>query len=162
MLPRLLAALEFRSNNRAYRPVTYALTLLERYADRDRVRCYDPAEHVPLDGVMPAAWRDAVLDDDGRVQRVPYELCALGALRDAIRRRAIWVVGARRWRNPESDLPVDFDEHREAHYAAIRAPLDPTAFITALKQRLHTALSGLSRAIADDAAGGVRIAQCRG
>jgi TnpA family transposase len=162
MLPRLLAALEFRCNNSAYRPVTDALALLQRYADRDRVRTYDPAEHVPLDSVVPAAWRDAVLDEHGRVQRVPYELCTLGALRDAIRRREVWIVGARRWRNPESDLPADFDEHRDIHYAAIRAPLDPTAFVTQLQQRLHTALSGLSRAIGEDTAGGVRIAQRRG
>lgn len=162
MLPRLLRALEFRCNNTAYRPVTDALALLERYADRDRVRTYDPAEHVPLDGVVPAAWRDAVLDEHGWVQRVPYELCALGSLRDAIRRREVWIVGARSWRNPESDLPVDFDEHRETHYAAIRAPLDPTDFIDQLKHRLHTSLTGLSRALADDTAGGVRIGQRRG
>jgi hypothetical protein len=126
------------------------------------VRCYDPVEHVPIAGVVPPAWRDAVLDEHGRVQRVPYERCALGALRDAIRRREVWIVGARRWRDPESDLPTDFDERRQAHYAAIRAPLDPTAFITALKRRLHTALTGLSRALSDGTAGGVRIAQRRG
>ena len=45
---------------------------------------------------------------------------------------------------------------------AIRAPLDPTAFVAQLKQRLHTALTGLSRAIGEDTAGGVRIAQRRG
>ncbi len=27
----------------------------------------------------------------------PYELCALVSLRDAIRRREIWVEGSRRW-----------------------------------------------------------------
>lgn len=51
------------------------------------------------------------------MQRVPYELCALAALRDAIRRREVWIVGARRWLAPESDLPADFEEHRDLHYA---------------------------------------------
>jgi TnpA family transposase len=32
----------------------------------------------------------------------------LVSLRDAIRRREIWVMGADRWRNPEHDLPPDF------------------------------------------------------
>lgn len=35
MLPPLLAALDFRCNNTAYRPVTAALELLDRYADFD-------------------------------------------------------------------------------------------------------------------------------
>jgi len=101
---------------------------------------------VPLDGVVPAAWRDAVVDDHGRVQRVPYELCVLGALRDAIRRREVWIVGARRWRNPESDLPADFDEHREGHNAAIRGP--PSSFDstpTGMTQRSTRQMRALTR-----------------
>jgi hypothetical protein len=30
---------------------------------------------------------DGVVDEDGRVERLPYELCVLIALRDALRRR---------------------------------------------------------------------------
>ena len=82
---------------------------------------------------MPAAWQDAVIDDDGRVERVPYELCVLKTLRDAVRRREVWVLGATRWRNPEADLPTDFEANRDVHYEALRHPRDPDHFITALK-----------------------------
>lgn len=68
-----------------------------------------------------------------------HELCVLAALRDAIRRREVWVVGASRWRDPESDLPADFEVNRDEHYAAIRAPLDATQFISELKGRSDTA-----------------------
>lgn len=51
------------------------------------------------------------------VTRVPYELCVLVALRDAIRRREVWVAGAGRRRDPEADLPTDFEEHPD-HRAA--------------------------------------------
>ena len=37
------------------------------------------------------------------------------------------------WRNPEDDLPGDFEATREVHYAAMRQPLDPTAFIADLR-----------------------------
>jgi len=87
----------------------------------------------------------------------PYELCVLVALRNAIRRREVWVAGAGRWRDPEADLPTDSEVNREAHYAAIRAPLDPTAFIADLRSRMDSALAGLSAALAADTAGGVRI-----
>jgi hypothetical protein len=78
-----------------------------------------------------------VVDEKGRIERIPYELCVLVALRDAIRRREIYVDGANRWRNPEDDLPGDFDTAREVHYAAIRQPLAPTEFITGLQQRMR-------------------------
>ncbi len=52
MLPAVLEALEFRCNNTVYRPLMDALELLRRYAHRDRIVFYDPADRVPLDGVV--------------------------------------------------------------------------------------------------------------
>lgn len=58
MLPALLAALDFRCNNTAYRPVMVAMELLQRYASIDgKVRFYDTHALTPLDGVVPKAWR---------------------------------------------------------------------------------------------------------
>ena len=117
MLPKLLEALEFRCNNTAYRPVMDAVDLLHRYKDRDgRLKHYEPAERVPLDGVVKAEWRPAVVDERGHVERIGYELCVLTALRDALRRGEVWVVGAKAWRDPETHLPVDFDLNRDVHY----------------------------------------------
>jgi len=136
MLPPLLAALEFRSNNNAYRPVMDALSLLARYAARPgQDRFYDRADRVPLDGVVPEEWRDAVVDEQGRVERIPYELCVLKALRDAIRCREVYVAGANRWRNPEDDMPTDFEVNRDVHYSALRQPLDAADFIADLQRR---------------------------
>ena len=52
MLPAVLEALQFRCNNTAHRPLMDALELLRRYAHRERVVFYDPADRVPLDGVV--------------------------------------------------------------------------------------------------------------
>ena len=101
MLTPLLDALEIRSNNAGHRPVIEALELLRRYAPRPgTVRFYEAGEQVPVDGVVPAEWREAVVDAQGRVERIPYELCVLRALRDGLRRRELWVVGAQRWGKP--------------------------------------------------------------
>jgi len=148
MLPKLLDALEFRSNNTAYRPVMDAVELLHRYKDRDgRFTHYERADRVPLDGVVKAEWRAAVVDERGRVERVSYELCVLGALRDALRRGEVWVVGARQWRNPETHLPADFDLHRDVHYEAIAQPLDPTEFVNCLRERLDASLARFAEAL---------------
>jgi TnpA family transposase len=162
MLPQLLAALAFRCNNTAYRPVMDAIDLLRRYAARKQARWYDATERVPMDGVVPAAWQEAVVDERGRVERIPYELCLLGSLRDALRRREVWVEEAARWRDPEADLPQDFEAHREIHYAAIRQPLDPGDFVADLRGRLDEALRELAAAMKSKRTGGIHLTTRRG
>ncbi len=125
-----------------------AIELLARYAgvDSDQ-RHYAAAEMVPIDGVVPKAWLDGVVDaGSGRVERIPYELCVLIALKDALRRREVYVEGAGRWRDPDEDLPGDFEDNRDVHYAALAKPLDPTEFIADLKRRMRAALDKLSPA----------------
>lgn len=52
---------------------------------------------------------------------------------------------ADRWRNPDQDLPTDFDARRSEHYAALRKPLDPTAFIDQLRDELSRELAALDK-----------------
>ena len=131
---------------------------MRRYADRAaRIKQYDIEDRVPIDNVVRPDWRGAVINERGRVERIPYELCVLGALRDGIRRREIWVTGANRWRNPEDDLPADFEDNRDVHYDALRQPQDPTAFIATLKEKMAGALATLDEALATSTAGGVKI-----
>lgn len=103
MVPTLLAALEFRSNNDRHRPVMQALDLVKRFADT-KVHTFPADEDVPLDGVVRGLWRDAVMEKDAagrdRVNRVTYEIAALEALRERLRCKEIWVIGANRYRNP--------------------------------------------------------------
>lgn len=152
VIPELLDALEFRSSNTRHAPVIEAIALMRRYAHRHSVRYYTADETVPLDGIVPADWRPAVVEEreDGasRVERIPYELCVLTALREAIRRREVWIVGAVRWRNPDVDLPADFDAHRAGHYERLGQPLDPREFISSLQGELSAALSNLDAALA--------------
>lgn len=96
MLPQLLGALEFKCNNTAYRPVMDAVDLLTRYAPvSNRIKYYDRADRVPIAGVVPEAWRGAVVDDKGKVERIPYELCVLVALREALPRRLTYLSHVR-------------------------------------------------------------------
>ena len=163
MLPPLLNTLGFRCDNTAYRPVMDAMRLLTKYADVDgKTRFYDATDVVSMDGVVRKDWREAVVDDKGRVERIPYELCVLVVLRDAVRRREIYVEGAARWCNPEHDLPGDFEATRTVHYAAIRQPLNPRAFIADLKKRMTAGLDRLSAALADGSAGGVKVTTRKG
>src|SRR3546814_4498100 len=88
--------------NAVWRPVLAALDWIRSKVD-DGCR-YVPPHAVPVDEVIPARWRSSVIDEEGRVNRISYELCVLAQLRDRIRSKEIWVVGADRYRNPDDDL----------------------------------------------------------
>ena len=150
MVPKLLAALEFRSNNERHRPVMQALELVKRFADT-KLRTFPAEEEVPLDGVVRGLWRDAVVEKDAagrdRVNRVTYEVAVLEALREQLRCKEIWVVGANRYRNPDEDLPADFEANRDEYYKALDLPLDADRFISQVQDEMREALDTLNRGL---------------
>lgn len=147
MIPQLLDLLEFRSNNDLHRPVIKALELLKKYA-HSQARYYDSTEEIPIDGVLKAGAKEILLetDSDGneRINRINYEICVLQALRERLRCKEIWVEGANRYRNPEEDLPTDFERQREVYYQALGQPTNVEEFIKPLKQAMDSALKTLN------------------
>ena len=132
MLPPLLETLEFRSNNASHRPVIDALAFLKARRE-SKQRYFSPEEGVPIDGVVRSGWKEIVLEKDKngveRINRINYEIAVLQALRERLRCKEIWVVGADRYRNPDEDLPADFEAKREPYYEALGQPRDADAFV---------------------------------
>ncbi|NOR67022.1 MAG: Tn3 family transposase [Woeseiaceae bacterium] len=150
LLAPLLNTLVFRSNNERHRPVIEALALLKRYLDR-KVQYYPSEEVVPIDGVVPSAWHDAVVERDPldapRINRLTYEICVLQSLQKKLRCKEIWVEEADRYRNPDEDLPRDFERRRADYYDTLGLPLDAETFIARLKRELSDELAALDRAM---------------
>jgi len=148
VLPDLLDVLEFRSNNAAHQPVIQALALLKRYA-ANKSRFFAATEDVPIDGVVPTGWYEVVVRTDAkgreRIDRINYEVCVLQTLRERLRCKEIWVEGADRYRNPDEDLPADFDRQRAAYYEALRLPTDADTFLKGLQDEMTAALTALNR-----------------
>jgi hypothetical protein len=153
MVPQLLDTLEFRSNNDMHRPVISALELLKKYKGSTQ-HYYSPEDKIFINGVLKSGSHDLIVevDKDGqeRVNRVNYEICVLQALRDRLRSKEIWVVGAKRYCNPEEDLPQDFESQRETYYHALKQPLDAEAFIGQLQQEMKVALAQLDEGLANN------------
>ena len=149
MMPGLLQMLEFCSNNDAHQPVVEAIAFLKRSLGTSGV-WYPAEEHPPLDGVIRPLWHDLVVEKDAqgeeRINRINYELCVLETMRDQVRCREIWVVGADKYRNPDRDLPADFDAKREEYYQALSVPREVKAFVETLQQEMIQALSSFDRA----------------
>ena len=67
-------------------------------------------------------------------------LCVLQVLRDQLRSKEIWVVGADRHRNPDEDTPSDYHEKRAEYYQALDLPLDADEFIQQIQEEMTQAL----------------------
>ena len=145
MMPKLLAALEFRSNNGAHRPLLDALHAIRR-AEGDG-RQYLQADEVAIEGVIRPKWRDIVIEDapggGQRINRINYEICVLQTLRERLRCKEIWVAGADRFRNPDEDLPANFAGRRAACYERLGLPMQASDFVEGLRVELADALSAL-------------------
>ncbi|GAA3083694.1 hypothetical protein GCM10020000_82370 [Streptomyces olivoverticillatus] len=149
-LMQLLGVLDFQSSNDAHKPVIDALALIERH--KDSTTQYLPlGETIPLDGVVHKGWMEFAvhtpLKGPQRVVRTVYEACVFQALRERLRCKEIWVVGADRWRNPDEDLPDDFDLRRAEYYDKLNKPRDAADFTAQLKKEMREALTALDTAL---------------
>ena len=147
MLPPLLRALRFRSNNAMWHPILTALNLIVRFAEAGRRVVSE--NDIPA-GIIPGKWRSAVIDENGRVNVVSFELCLLTQLRERIRAKEIWIEGADRHRNPDNDLPGDFDTRRDAYYADLGLSQDARGFVAGVKAELEKELRLLNATLPDN------------
>jgi hypothetical protein len=96
-------------------------------------------------------WHELILmpDKQGhlRVGRLKYERCVLQVLRERLRCKEIWVVGANRYRNPDEDLPTDFEVEREQCCAALNLPQEVENFLGGVQREMSEALTLLDRSL---------------
>ena len=109
---------------------------------------------------MAGDWAEVVYRTDTRgrrrVVRMVYEVVAFQALREQLRCKEIWVVGADKWRNPDEDLPADFEARRAENYRELRKPLDPAVFIDELREEMTAELAVLNDAMPEAGLAGHR------
>jgi TnpA family transposase len=150
MVPELLEMLEFRSNNEVYRPVVRAILLVKDYVRSPR-QYYPDHEIIPIQEVVAPKWREFVVekedDETEKVNRLNYEVCVLQALREKVRVREVWIVGANRYRNPDDDLPTDFSQKRATYYEALHQPTEAEKFIAQIKEDMQKGLRSLDAAM---------------
>ena len=96
-------------------------------------------------------WRDIVLEagpeSTVRVNRINYEICALQTLREKLRTKEIWIEGAKRYCDPDQDLPTDFDARREHYFDLLHQSQDAAQFIQSLRDNLRDALNAFDQGL---------------
>src|SRR5882724_3015246 len=146
----LLEVLEFRSTRRGH-PLLAALEVIRRHGRSGNLTYYPPGETVPRHKGIDEDWAALVYRTDRhgkqRVVRMAYEVATFRALREMLRCKEIWVVGAGRYRNPDDDLLKDFEARRVDYYRELRKPLDPAVFSGMLRAEMTAALQDLNDAL---------------
>jgi len=146
MVPLVLQHLTFRSGNR-FQPVLDALALIKRYWGTKQE--YSP-DDIPWEGVVPPSWKELVFEQHGaerKINRHAYELCVLQQLERALKCKEVWVEGSYAFRNPNADLPTEWDNEakRIEFYRSLHQPLEVSTFLGSLRERLTTALTEFNR-----------------
>lgn len=151
-LSKILNNLTFRSNNQFHQPIIEAIQLIREYGESGQ-RYFAAGDEVPVEGVIQPKWKDIIVETDSKgmetVNRINYEIAVLHSLRTRLRCKEIWIEGADRYRNPDEDLPQDFDEHKEEYFQALKAPLDVEPFIKDIIQMMKDKLQLLNQGIED-------------
>lgn len=100
-----------------------------------------------IEQTIQKSHRDKIFDKNNRVKKIDLELCVLNKLRNKLRSKEVWVKGGYKYRNPEEDLPQDFDQNKEKYFNILKQPQDADTFINTLKAELKNSLFRLNNAI---------------
>lgn len=175
VLLQLLNSFTFKTNSPEGRDLLDAIAFIKKHQDSTDTY-YPDAAPVPIGKVIPASWKSMVFEaddlpvtaaedaaaikDDGvsaddteklanpiKIHRFNYEVAVLESLREKLRCKLIWIEGAYRYRNPDDDLPADWERSREARYLQLGLPLHGADFVKQLKNKLHLNLENLNDTI---------------
>ncbi|GAB6425650.1 TPA: Tn3 family transposase [Bacillus nitratireducens] len=147
-LLKILKNLTFRSNNQFHQPIIKAIQLIREY-DESGQRYFALGDEFPIDGVIQHKWKGIIIEKDNkgieRVNRINYEIAVLQSLRTRLRCKEVWIEGADRYRNPDEDLPQDFEERKEEHFQALKVPLEADLFISEIIRLMKEKLTLLNQ-----------------
>jgi TnpA family transposase len=151
VLLKLLSTFIFEANDK-YQPILQAIKfIIENQGIKDKY--YRNDKEVPALDLIENKWRTQVIDHNGdikpktKIHRINYEIAILEKLHSLLVCKLVWVDGAYRFRNPEEDLPKDFDLRPEYYYQLLNLPMDPKVYIQGLKDDLNENLQQLDKSI---------------
>lgn len=159
----LLSAFHFQSNTTEGRTFLKVIAFIKEHQDCTNLY-YPNTGIVPNPDILPAPWKSMVMEavpssdmhdaNSGKpsvkINRLNYEVAMLEIFREKLRCKLIWIEGAYRYRNPDEDLPSDWETCREACYLQLGLPLKATDFVRNLKSELYQHLQSFNDSIPDN------------
>tara|TARA_R110002050_G_scaffold64779_5_gene140807 strand:+ start:18428 stop:21322 length:2895 start_codon:yes stop_codon:yes gene_type:complete len=144
MVPQILGSLTFRSNNDSHTPILDAIDWLLENPMPDPKFSMANGSVPTADIIRPSFIKLVKGMGKGDMDRIDYEIAVLEALRKRLRCKEIWVEGADKYRNPDEDVPMDFNMNRKFYYDRLGVENDPLEFTRGLREEMETALKMLN------------------
>ena len=89
--------------------------------------------------LLNSPWKDVVYEETKKGCRVVkhyFELCVLQKLEKALKCKEIWVEGSYRFRNPDDDLPHDWEQSRLQYCEKLKIPSNAEDFIEPIRKEM--------------------------
>lgn len=137
----LLNAFELKTTLQESQPLLNAIQFVLKHTESTETYYPEDITAMVIDKVIPSKWHDAVIEYEEKIRnnknkiikkvnRINYELAVLDEFRKQLNCKMIWIDGALRYRDPNEDLPKDFEKNREFYYHMLGLPLDVQEYIT--------------------------------
>jgi TnpA family transposase len=139
MLAPVLELLDFHSNNVTHQPIIEALQIIKGHINTP-CKYYPDEFFVPIDGAIKNSQANLVTEITStgeRINRIDYELCVLRNLQEKVKTKEVWIQNSYKYRNPEKDLPYDFNEKRSYYDNILNKPQKAKYFIHKIKKKLR-------------------------
>lgn len=134
-IPHIFKNLEFKSNNILHKPIIEAIDIIKN----DDSKKID-IEKIPSTGVIKPSKKNLVIKN-GTITKSDYELCVLETLEEKLNCKEVWVSGANKYKNPDEDMPLDFEDKRSEYYEMLNNIQNADSFIEELKKSMSDALN---------------------
>jgi TnpA family transposase len=149
LLLKLIDVFDFRSHNNDGNHLLEALKFIKCNSDVDS-KYYPDITKGPVDQVLSSQWKDAIIEqspDGNKVNRFNYEIAILEELYNKLDCKLIWIKESYRYRDPEEDVPSDFEERKEYYYGLLGLPLCAKEFLNQNRGKTNKHLEDLNRSI---------------
>jgi hypothetical protein len=159
VLLTLLDAFTFHTNCSEGKALLTAIDFIKQHQEATNTY-YPDSSSVPIAGIISSEWQSMVMEPHDvlpginseskihyKVNRFNYEVAVLETLRSQLRCKSIWIEGAYRYRNPDEDLPQDWETRRGHYYQLLKLPLSAADFVQTLKESLHRHLQDFNDTI---------------
>lgn len=148
VLLAILNVLALKEDHIEYAPIIKAVDFIRAYWNDSETEYY---RHTPpIEDVVPDAWRTMVIiegESKDKINKYNYELAVFEQLKDLLSFKGIWVERSYLYRNPQKDMPKDFEDKKSEYFKMLDVPLQAKDFTKELKKRLKDGLNKLDRNI---------------